>query len=129
MTLPLAPIAGKIALGAASSVAGPLMGKLTGKASGSVADLLSSLSGTPEGQKIKKTAEDFESMFLEQMVDRMTQAGGAEGPLGENGTGGDVWRSMLSGQYAKTISKAGGLGISDQIMRSMIQLQAGGNAG
>jgi Rod binding domain-containing protein len=129
MTLPLAPIAAKLALSATSGLAAPVMGKLAGKAAGSANSLLSSLAGTPEGQKIKKTADDFESMFLEQMVDRMTQTGGAEGPLGENGTGGDVWRSMLSGQYAKTIARAGGLGISDQIMRSMIQIQAGGNAG
>lgn len=129
MTLALAPLAGKLALGATSGVAAPVMGKLAGKAAGSVNSLLSSLAGSPEGQKIKKTADDFESMFLEQMVDRMTQTGGAEGPMGENGTGGEVWRSMLSNQYAKTIAKAGGLGISDQIMRSMIQIQAGGNAG
>jgi Rod binding domain-containing protein len=129
MTLPLAPIAGKLALGATSNIAAPIVGKLAGKAAGSVSSLLSSLAGTPEGQKIKKTADDFESMFLEQMVDRMTQTGGAEGPMGENGAGGEVWRSMLSGQYAKTIAKAGGVGISEQIMRSMIQIQAGGNAG
>ncbi len=91
--------------------------------------MLAQLAGSPEGEKIKKTAQDFESMFLEQMVDRMTETGGAEGPLGSNGTGGEVWRSMLSQQYAKTIAKAGGVGISDQIMRSMIQIQAGGHAG
>ncbi|MGL4728271.1 MAG: hypothetical protein ACRCWO_05915, partial [Bosea sp. (in: a-proteobacteria)] len=90
MTLSLAPIAGKLALSATSNVAAPMVGKLAGKAAGSVTSLLSSLAGTPEGEKLKKTADDFESMFLEQMVDRMTQTGGAEGPMGENGTGGDV---------------------------------------
>jgi Rod binding domain-containing protein len=130
MALPLAPVAGQLALSATANVAVPAVGKLAGKAAGSVASLLASLAGTPEGQKLKKTADDFESMFLEQMVDRMTQTGGAEGPLGENGTGGEIWRSMLSSQYAKTIARSGGVGISDQIMRAMIQMQAGsGNGG
>ena len=132
------PALGKLAFGAASSIASPLVGGAVGtasaKAAGSAATKAASafaatLEDTPANKKLKKTADDFESMFLENMVDRLTQSSDTEGPLGENGTGGGVWRSMLSNEYAKSIAKSGGVGISDQIMRSMIQLQAGGAQG
>ena len=47
----------------------------------------------------------------------------------ENGVGGDVWRSMLSQEYAKQIQRSGGVGLSDQIMRDLIQVQARASAG
>ena len=73
----------------------------------------------------RKTADDFESMFLEQSVDRLTQGVGQEGPLGDNGTGGGVYKSMLSKEYAKSIVKSGGLGIGDQVYAQMMKLQEG----
>ena len=73
----------------------------------------------------RKTADDFETMFLEQSLDRMMQSAGEDGPIGDNGTGGAVYRSMLSKEHAKSIVKTGGLGISDQIYRQMLQMQEG----
>ena len=138
MTLPLigaaaAPALGKLAFGAATSLGSSLVGGMVGSGSAKTTAKAASafatgLEDTSAHKKLKKTADDFESMFLEQMVDRLTQSSETEGPLGENGTGGSVWRSMLSNEYAKGISKAGGVGISDQIMRSMIQMQAGSSA-
>ncbi|WP_375459166.1 rod-binding protein [uncultured Enterovirga sp.] len=75
--------------------------------------------------KLKKTAQEFESVFLEQTLDRLTASGGQEGPLGEAGTGGSVYRSMLSKEYAGQIVKSGGLGIADGVYRQMLRLQEG----
>ena len=83
---------------------------------------------TPAEAKARKTAEDFESMFLEQSLERMFASPDAEGPLGDNGTGGEVYRSMLVKEYAGTIAKSGGVGIADQIYREIIKLQEGGDA-
>jgi Rod binding domain-containing protein len=101
------------------------------------ANIVNGLSGSPAGaaksaeaDKTRKTADDFETMFLEQSLERMTQDIGEEGPLGDNGTGGGVYKSMLSKEYATSIEKAGGLGISDQIYRQMLRMQEGaGNGG
>ena len=41
--------------------------------------------------KAKKTAQDFETMFLEQTLERVFASSGTEGPLGDNGTGGAVY--------------------------------------
>lgn len=114
----------------AAKIAMPLAG---GLAKGAV-DVLGSLTGTGKTEdaaksKVKKTADDFETMFLEQMVDRMMTSSETEGPLGENGTGGDVWRSMLGKEYAKQIQKSGGVGISSQVMNAMLKMQAGVSPG
>lgn len=108
MSALLAAPAAKLAIGAATKLAG------------GIADALSSTQNT----KAKKTADDFETVFLENFTQTMMSSSGTEGPLGENGTGGDVWRSMLTQEYAKQIQKSGGVGLSDQIMRDLIQVQA-----
>lgn len=79
---------------------------------------------SPEAQgKAKKTATDFESMFLNTMFSQMTSGLKGEGPFGDTvGTG--VWRSMLTDQYAKNFAKAGGVGISNEVFRSLILQQA-----
>ena len=78
--------------------------------------------------KARKTAEDYESMFLEQSLGNMFATTGGEGPLGDSGAGAEVYRSMLVKEYAGTIAKSGGVGIADQIYREIIKLQEGGDA-
>jgi flagellar protein FlgJ len=73
--------------------------------------------GTP-GDKTRKQAEDFESMFISSMMQHMFTGIGKEGPLGEGPSIGP-WRSLLTEQYAKSFVKAGGLGLANQIYKSM----------
>jgi flagellar protein FlgJ len=87
-----------------------------------MADALTKVS--PQAQaKAKGTAQDFEAMFLNQMFSQMTSGLKGEGPYGDTpGTG--VWRSMLTEQYSKSFAKAGGVGISNDVYRSLILQQA-----
>jgi Rod binding domain-containing protein len=112
-----APLAG-LALGAA--------GKLAAGAAGQLAKALQP-SGLAEA-KARKTAQDFESMFLEQTLDRLFASGGADGPLGDNGMGGEVYRSMLVKEYAGNLAKSGGVGIADQVYREILKMQEGSHA-
>jgi flagellar protein FlgJ len=80
------------------------------------------------GDKALKAARDFEAMFLEQTLERVFSSTGTEGPLGDNGTGGAVYRSMLVKEYAGGIVKSGGVGIASQIYREMLKLQEGAHA-
>ena len=79
---------------------------------------------SPKAQaKAKATATDFEAMFLNSMFSQMTSGIKGEGPFGDTpGTG--VWRSMLTEQYSKSFAKAGGLGISNDVYRTLILQQA-----
>ena len=79
---------------------------------------------SPKAQaKAKATATDFEGMFLNSMFAQMTNGVKGEGPFGDTpGTG--VWRSMLMEQYSKSFAKAGGVGISNDVYRTLIMQQA-----
>jgi Rod binding domain-containing protein len=116
--LQLAAIAASAAIGVGKAIAG------------SVAESAASNSGTESGAatKAKKTATDFEKMFLENSLDRMTQSEGTDGPLGENGTGGGVYRSMLTKEYANKIVQSGGVGIADSVFREMMKMQGATHA-
>ncbi|TXN05497.1 MULTISPECIES: rod-binding protein [unclassified Methylobacterium] len=106
--LPLANIAANAASGVGKSIAT------------SVSDGILKTGNTA---KAHKTATEFESMFLENSLDRMMQSDGTEGPLGENGTGGGVYRSMLTKEYAGQIVKSGGIGIADSVFREIMKMQ------
>lgn len=75
-------------------------------------------------ERAKQQGQEFESMFLSTVLAQMfsTVEGGA-GPLGGEGTGGETWRSFLTDEYADQISKAGGIGIADDVMREIIRMQ------
>lgn len=61
-------------------------------------------------------------MFLNSMFQHMFTGLNGDGPLGGQGATG-VWRSMLTDQFSRTIAKAGGIGIADQVYRSLIAHQ------
>ena len=79
---------------------------------------------SPQAQaKAKTSSQDFEAMFLNSMFSQMTTGIKGEGPFGDTpGTG--VWRSMLTDQYSKNFAKAGGIGISTDVYRTLILQQA-----
>ena len=87
-----------------------------------LADALTKVS--PEAQKKTRVkAQEFEAMFLNSMFSQMTSGIKGEGPFGDTpGTG--VWRSMLTDEYSKSFAKAGGVGISNEVFRTLILQQA-----
>ena len=73
--------------------------------------------------KIKTKAQDFEAVFLNSMFSQMTTGLNGDGPFGNTpGTG--VWRSMVTEEYSKSFAKAGGVGISNDVYRTLILQQA-----
>ena len=73
--------------------------------------------------KAKATAQDFEAVYLNSMFSQMTSGLNGEGPFGNTpGTG--IWRSMLTEQFSKSFAKAGGVGISNDVYRTLILQQA-----
>ncbi len=72
--------------------------------------------------KARAAAQDFEAVFLNSMFQHMFTDIGGESPFGGEGATG-VWRSVLTDQYDKSNAKAGGIGIADQVYRSLIAHQ------
>jgi peptidoglycan hydrolase FlgJ len=106
-----------------SMPASTVMPRINGRPDTQLADALTRVS--PQLQKkAKAQAQDFEAMFLSSMFSQMTSGLKGDGPFGDTvGTG--VWRSMLTEQYSKSFAKAGGVGISNEVYRSLILQQAG----
>lgn len=73
-------------------------------------------------QKIKKTAQEFEAVFIAEMLRPMFENIEAAEPFG-GGNGEKIYRDMQVDEYGKAISKSGGIGLADSIMREMIKMQ------
>jgi peptidoglycan hydrolase FlgJ len=112
-----------ISSAAGSMPAKTMMPMFNGRPDPAFTDALKKIS--PQAQaKAKATATDFEAMFLNSMFSQMTSGIKGEGPFGDTpGTG--VWRSMLTEQYSKSFAQAGGVGISNEVYRTLIMQQAG----
>jgi len=72
--------------------------------------------------KARATSQDFEAVFLNSMFQQMFTGLQGDGPFGGSGATG-VWRSFLTDEYSKSFAKAGGIGIADQVYRSLIAQQ------
>lgn len=72
--------------------------------------------------KAREAAQDFEAVFLNSMFSQMMTGMDGEGPFG-GGAATGVWRSFLTDEYAKSFAKKGGLGIADDVYRTLIAQQ------
>ncbi|NDF12880.1 MAG: hypothetical protein EB060_08745 [Proteobacteria bacterium] len=75
-------------------------------------------------EKIRKAGDDFESVFLSQMIKPMFEGLQAD-PLFGGGSAEETWRGMMIDQYGKLISKAGGVGVSKYVQDTLIKIQEG----
>ena len=76
----------------------------------------------PGSDKLRDVAQDFESIFIFQMLDTMYAGLGTDGPFG-GGPGEKMFRSLMHEEIAKSISTRGGLGIGEAVYRELLQLQ------
>ncbi|MGI9381597.1 MAG: rod-binding protein [Methyloligellaceae bacterium] len=72
----------------------------------------------------RKAAEEFESVFLTSMLEGMFSGLKTDAPYG-GGHSEKVYRSLLVGEYAKEISRSGGIGIADHVYREILAAQEG----
>jgi Rod binding domain-containing protein len=72
--------------------------------------------------KARAASEDFEAVFLNSMFSQMFTHVDGEGPFGGDQSTG-VWRSFLTEEYSKAFAKKGGIGIADEVYRSLLAQQ------
>lgn len=73
-------------------------------------------------EAVDKAAQEFEAVFLSQMLEHMF-SGVDMSPMGEGGAGDDIYKSMLIDEYAKLMSRTGGIGVAAHVKREMLSLQ------
>jgi peptidoglycan hydrolase FlgJ len=96
------------------------------KAAASAAAGAKPTASTKDAQSVSDRAHakavDFEAMFLSSMFQQMFTDTGKEGPLG-NGPGVGVWRTFLTTEFGKSFAKSGGIGIANQVYKSLMAHQ------
>ena len=76
--------------------------------------------------KIDETAQDFEAVFVAEMMKPMFEGISTEAPFG-GGKGEEVFRGMLLQEYGKMIASTGSIGLSSSIKNEMIRMQEAAN--
>ena len=78
-------------------------------------------SDTPRTNALRHAAQEFEAIFLAQVLGTMTQGLGGDDLAGEGQD--DVFHAMLNEEIAKLISRSGGIGVADAVLREMLKAQ------
>lgn len=71
--------------------------------------------------RLRETAQEFEALFLAQMLATLNQGLG-QGLTGE-GSDQAIYQDMFNQEVAKLISRTGGIGVADAILREMLKMQ------
>ena len=73
-------------------------------------------------EAVRRAAEDFEAVFLSQMLAPIFATIKTDALFG-GGPSEDIYRSLLVEEYGKSIAAAGGIGIADQVQREILAIQ------
>jgi flagellar protein FlgJ len=69
--------------------------------------------------ELYKASQDFEALFIKQMLDVMRKTIHKEDDLLNGGIGQDVYEDMLYGEYAKKMAETAQFGLADMIYRQL----------
>jgi Rod binding domain-containing protein len=78
--------------------------------------------GVKQDGELDKIAQDFESVFITEMIRPVFEAMEVDTTFG-GGRAEEVFRSMMLDEYGKTLSQAGGVGLSDYVKSELIKMQ------
>jgi peptidoglycan hydrolase FlgJ len=75
------------------------------------------LPDTDSRGRLEAVAKEFESLFAKQMLDSMRATLNPEEDMFNGGMAQDIFEDMLYDEYARVLSKTGGLGIAEMIIQ------------
>ncbi|MGQ0662595.1 MAG: rod-binding protein [Pseudomonadota bacterium] len=70
----------------------------------------------------RRVGEEFEALFLAQMLSPLFEGVATDGPLG-GGQAERMIRSFQVDEFAKAIARRGGIGIADAVVREILRTQ------
>lgn len=76
-----------------------------------------------EMAKIGAAAQDFEAMYLTEMMRPMFEEVNRPDPMFGGGKGEEIFNGMMLDQYGKIMAKAGGVGLAKYVRAEMIKIQ------
>jgi flagellar protein FlgJ len=79
---------------------------------------IKSTAKTDKNVAMKQVAEQFESLFLKEMISTMRKASFGGG-MGDEGQGMEHYKGMYDNQLAVVLAKRGGIGLADRLTRQL----------
>lgn len=76
----------------------------------------------PNRAQIAKTAQEFESVFLSQMLQPMFDGMKTDGLFG-GGFAEEVYRGLMLENIGREMAATGGIGLSDEVVAAMVRMQ------
>ena len=73
--------------------------------------------------KLRAQAEELEGVFLNTLVKEMFSSLGKEGTTGSDFAQ-QTWRGMQAEQFASAMAQAGGIGLADELVRGLLDIQS-----
>ncbi len=73
-------------------------------------------------ETVKAKAREFEAVFLAQMLQQMFNET-EQDPFFSDPESEEIYRGMLAEEYGKSIAGAGGIGLSDYVTKTMLDMQ------
>jgi Rod binding domain-containing protein len=86
------------------------------------AQIMPRLGRVDSAAKAEKVAQEFEAVFISQMLQPMFKDIEAEEPFG-GGQGEDVWKAMMVDEIGKQMAKAGGIGLAASVKQEILRMQ------
>jgi len=80
-----------------------------------------------ELKQIEETAQDFEAMFITEMMKPMFE-GVKPDPMFGGGKGEEVFQGFMLQEYGKLMAQTGQLGIAEAVKEEMIRMQEAADA-
>ncbi len=82
----------------------------------------SDVSNVKTRAQAEMVAQQFERMFISEMLRPMFEGLETDGPF-SGGNAEATFRPMLIDQYADAIAKGGGVGIADSVLKEILRMQ------
>lgn len=73
-------------------------------------------------EEARQTAEQFEAVFLAQMLAPMFQGIKSDGPFG-GGHAESIFRGLQVEEFGKAMAARGGIGLADTVMHEILSMQ------
>lgn len=89
-----------------------------------LAEFKSSAQSDGDKTKLREAAQEFEAIFISQMLQPMMNTVETDSLFG-GGNSEKVYQSMMVDEVGKAISKNGGIGIADQVYQELLKIQEG----
>lgn len=83
------------------------------------ADMIGAVKTRAQAEKV---AQDFEKMFISEMLKPMFDGIKTDGVTG-GGNAEDTFRPMLLEQYADAVARGGGIGVGDAVLKEILRIQ------